>query len=125
MGRLDDALESAQQSVSIARDIGDEQDESSALVEVAHARLTMGKPKEAIAQVSRAAELSRRLGDRRTEAEALSIFGHALYSTGKPVRAWQCHRDAYAIFTDVRDPRAAELLGLIESPPVTTYCSPA
>jgi tetratricopeptide (TPR) repeat protein/transcriptional regulator with XRE-family HTH domain len=117
MGRLNDALESAQQSMSIARDIGNEQDESSALVEVAHVRLTMGKPTEAIAQVSRAAELSRRLGDRRTEAEALSILGHALYSTGKPVRAWQCHRDAYAIFTDVRDPRAAELLGLIESPP--------
>lgn len=113
LGRPQDAMTSARQAVDIIREAGDGREESGALTQLALASLCLAQPQEAITHSARAAGLSRRHGDRRAEAEALTVLGQALHDCGQPAQARQHRHAAYLIFSDLGDPRAAEILGLL------------
>jgi tetratricopeptide (TPR) repeat protein len=114
MSKFEDAMTCAWQAVDIIQQTGDGREESGALTQLALASLGLARPLEAITHSSRAAELSRHHGDRLAEAEALTVLGQAHQDCGHPAQARQHRHDAYLIFSDLGDPRTAEILGLLD-----------
>lgn len=112
-GRSQDAMTSARQAVDIIREVGDNREESGALTQLALASLGLARPEEAITHSTRAADLGRHCGDRIAEAEALTVLGQALQDCGRPAQARQHRHDAYLIFSDLGDPRTAEIRGVL------------
>ena len=111
-GDHDAALATAQQAVDILGPLRD-REETSALTELAFAYIAAGHPRNAIQHAVKAAELSRAYGDRVDEAEALVVLGHARHACAQFARARRHWHDAYLVFSDLGDKRAAETLAMI------------
>ncbi len=111
-GNYDAALVTAQQAVDILGPLRD-REETSALTELAFACIATEHPRNAIQHAAKAAGLSRTYGDRVAEAEALVVLGHAHHACAQFAKARRKWRDAYLVFSDLGDKRAAETLALI------------
>ena len=85
--RYTEAIEFHQQSLEIAREIGDRREETTSLVNLGSAYLSLGQYQRAIEFHQQSSEIAREIGDRRREAASLGNLGAAYQSLGQYQRA--------------------------------------
>ena len=82
---------------------------------LASAWANLGETKKTIGLYEEALEVAREIGDRPNEGEHLANLGNAWSSLGDLEKAQSHLHEARRIFLDLRDPRAAEVAGVIEN----------
>lgn len=86
----EDRISKRLQAVEIAREVGNELNESQALQNLAGDYIALGQPEEAAHCAEQSLEIARKLSDRRMEAYAVRALGSAYRSLGKPDLEFEC-----------------------------------
>lgn len=110
LGKLDTALGHYQDALRLFHQVGsDHFGIGRTLSNVADTLRLLGRTEEAAAQAAEAYAINSRMGNRVDEAVALEVLGHAHAAQGDAARARQHWEQAYVIFLELADPRAAEV----------------
>lgn len=109
MGQFRQAITELRQALRIRRDIGDKYGAAWARHDLAAAHQHLGDFGTAISHLHHALAIRRRLEDRWGEASTLGLLGTTLSAAGRRDQARAALVAAHAIFSDLGDPRAAEI----------------
>jgi tetratricopeptide (TPR) repeat protein len=114
-GHLEPSLAHSRQALALYRELKASYYEAFALGNMAEAALATGAPAEALAYADEALAL---LGieDQVTMPETLVVKGHILTALGEPAAARETWRRALRLLSRTGNPRAIEVMELIESP---------
>jgi tetratricopeptide (TPR) repeat protein len=102
-GRYEQAVRCHQQSLALARKLGDRRGESYALMNLGRVGLLQDRGRSAIGQIQRALVMFREVGDRNGEAEALTRLGGACQRLDRYEEAVGHHRQALVLFREIGD----------------------
>ncbi|MBD1942704.1 tetratricopeptide repeat protein [Coleofasciculus sp. FACHB-712] len=114
LGQYQLAIDYLQQSLVIAREIGDRNGQAKSLGNLGNAYYSLGKYQLAIDYHQQSIAIKREIGDRNGEAKSLSNLGNAYYSLGKYQLAIDYHQQSIAIKREIgdRNGEASSLIGL-------------
>ncbi len=107
LGQYQRAIESYQQSLAIAREIGDQAGEGVALSGLGNAYRSLGQYQRAIESYQQSLAIAREIGDQAGEGTTLGNLGNAYHSLGQCQRAIEFYQHHLAIAREIRD-RAGE-----------------
>ena len=113
MGRFAQAVMCCEDAIAVYRDTGQDQMATNALNTIGEAHRGLGLLTEAEAFHRRALASSREHGSRNFEAASLTQLGHTLRQRGDLATAVESFRQAHAIYGDIGDPAARDVLALI------------
>lgn len=117
-GRLEEALESADRSIEIYRELGRARDMAAALVTVATVLAQQGRLEDADARYREAFEAARHSGDRELEAATLQNRGILANDRGWYPQAVESYQKALTLFQEMNDEegvmQTCNLLGIVE-----------
>jgi tetratricopeptide (TPR) repeat protein len=102
-GKFKEAILLFQQSLQMARTIGDRNNEAYSLVGLGHAYDDLGEYVKAIEFHEQSLAIQRDIGDRQGEAAPLSGLGNAYYALGEYAQAIEFHEQSLAIQRDISD----------------------
>ena len=108
-GQPGPAISHLRQALEIRDDIGDQYGSAWARHDLGAAHRHLGDAGGAISHLRRALAIRRAIGDRWGEARTLVLLGDTLHSTNRPAEAGDSLAAARVIFTELADPRAAEI----------------
>ncbi|MBD3883394.1 CHAT domain-containing protein [Phormidium tenue FACHB-886] len=100
-----------QQSLELAKEIGDRQIESRALLNLGNTYLSAEQPQQAAEAFRQAIALAKEIGDRQGEAIALGNLGNSYRNLGEFEQAIDSHQQSLAIKRELGD-RAGEAISL-------------
>ncbi len=89
--------------------------EGDALLELSTVRLALGQLDEAARDCAAALKVGRSTGHRFLQAQSLAALGRAQRDLGRPEQARQHFIDAGAIYTELGDPKAAEVMADLDA----------
>ncbi len=105
VGRPEEAQESYQEALAIAREVRYPQGEIVALVNLGNTLLRLGRLEDARVQLRQALTLARELGNQEVEAAAALELGRTSFSLGRYGEAIRELERALALVRKVRSPR--------------------
>ena len=108
-GQVQRAITELQEALRIRHDIGDKYGTAWTNHDLASAYRRLGDMDTALSHFYQALAIRRRIEDRWGEARTLSLIGETLSTAGRRYEAHQALATAHAIFTELGDPRAAEI----------------
>jgi len=111
LGQVEQAIGYYQQSLVIARKIGDRQNESIWLSDLGYAYNNLGQFEQAIKLYEKALPIAREIGDRRQEGSQINCLGLTYRALGRLEQAIECHEKSLNIARAISD-RALEGLNL-------------
>ncbi|MBW4653748.1 MAG: CHAT domain-containing protein [Kaiparowitsia implicata GSE-PSE-MK54-09C] len=97
LGQYQEAIALYEQSLAIAREIGDRQGESNALGNLGNAYLSLDQYQQAIDFYEQSLVIAREISDRRGEGSALNSLGIAYVALGQYQQAIDFHEQSLAI----------------------------
>ncbi|MCB9896319.1 MAG: tetratricopeptide repeat protein [Planctomycetes bacterium] len=100
-GRAQRALEAAQESLVIHRQIGNRRSEGITLGNLASLQRAAGDYEEAEKSFALALEINREVGDRNSEGRALANLGNLHVARNRPEQAESCFRQSIAILREL------------------------
>jgi tetratricopeptide (TPR) repeat protein len=103
LGDYPRAIDHHQQSLAIARDIGNRQGERTALGNLGNCYYSLGDYPRAIDHHQQSLAIARDIGNRQGEGNALGNLGNCYYSLGDYPRAIDHHQQHLAIARDIGD----------------------
>ncbi len=114
LGQYQHAIKFHQQSLDIARKIGDRNDEGSCLNNLGNAYYSLGQYQQAIEFYQQSLEIKREIGDHNGEGNSLIGLGNAYNSLGYYQQAIKFHQQSLEIYmeTDDRNGKGNSLIGL-------------
>ncbi|YAF95067.1 MAG: tetratricopeptide repeat protein [Nodularia sp. CChRGM 3473] len=101
LGQYQRAIEFYQQSLAIAREIGDRNGGGCSLNNSGNAYLCLGRYQQAIEFYQQSLEISREIGDHDGEGNSLMNLGNAFLSLGQYQRAINFYKQSLEIFTEI------------------------
>ncbi len=107
--RFDEAIDYCERALDVLSKANDRVNIGATLLQLAPAQLGRGRPAEAIDAAEAALELYRQLGSEFGRARALAELGRARRELGQLDQARALWTEAFAIFTDLGHPQAAEV----------------
>ncbi|MFD8496832.1 ATP-binding protein [Amycolatopsis sp. NPDC059657] len=116
LGQFTEAAEHSAKALSLYAAMPDKEGEANVLKNIGELELRLGKLSEALVSFERSLALDRELGDRYWEAHALDCIGAVHAAGGDETRAKALWRQAFAIFTELRHPDAADVRAKLSSP---------
>ena len=108
LGQADRALETKEQALVIAREIGERRFEAHIINNIGHSLMQANRGEDAVESFRRAVAITRETGDQGVEAIALGNLGSALADGGNVDEAKACLTRAIEVFHEVNRP-ASEL----------------
>ncbi|HEV7646673.1 MAG TPA: tetratricopeptide repeat protein [Actinophytocola sp.] len=105
----DRAVDALEQALALFRDIRDSYGECYTLVKLGETYSELARQADALDCFQRALETRRELGDRWGVGETLHKRGLVLFDSGQPDLARESLREAFSIFDELGDPRAADV----------------
>jgi tetratricopeptide (TPR) repeat protein len=109
----DRAVDALEQALALFRDIDDGYGECYTLVKLGETYSELTRQTDALDCFQRALDTRRELGDRWGVGETLHKRGLVLFESGQPELAEESLREAFAIFDELGDPRAADVRELL------------
>jgi CHAT domain-containing protein/Tfp pilus assembly protein PilF len=103
LGQYQEAIALNEQSLVIAREIGDRRGEGNALNNLGVAYIDLGQYQEAIAIYEQQLVITREIGDRQGEGRALGNLGNAYYFLGQYQEAIALYEQSLVIFREIGD----------------------
>jgi tetratricopeptide (TPR) repeat protein len=117
-GRLEEALQAAERSADIDRDLGRVRELAAALGRIAKILTAQGRYRDADERYDEALQAARRANDKDLEATTLQHQGSLADDRGQYDRATVCYKHALKLFQDMNDQGAimqtCNLLGIVE-----------
>ncbi len=110
----DRAVDALEQALALFGDIEDRYGECYTLVKLGETYSELARQADALDCFQRALDTRRELGDRWGVGETLHKRGLVLFDSGQPDLAAESLREAYAIFDELGDPRAADVRELLK-----------
>jgi tetratricopeptide (TPR) repeat protein len=101
LGDYQKAIDHHQQSLDIAREIGDRQDEGNALGNIGNCYSSLGDYQKAIEHYQRSLDIAREIGDRRGEGISLGNIGACYSSLGDYQKAINHHQQYLDIAREI------------------------
>jgi tetratricopeptide (TPR) repeat protein len=105
LGELHKATNRYEQSLALAREIGDSSIEENALGNMGNACVILGKTADAIEYYEQALAIARKIGDRQNEGVWLSNLGSIYTNQVKTLEAIEYFKHALSIAIDIKDRR--------------------
>ncbi|MCW6034973.1 tetratricopeptide repeat protein [Spirulina subsalsa FACHB-351] len=105
LGRYQEAIAFLQQSLDIAREIGNRGGEANSLGNLGNAYNSLGRYQEAIAFLQQSLEIKREIGDRQGEANSLGNLGNAYNALGRYEEAIAFLQQSLEIKREIEDRR--------------------
>jgi tetratricopeptide (TPR) repeat protein len=103
LGRYPEAIAVLEQSLDIARDIGNRQGEANSLIGLGNAYHALGSYPEAIAFYKQSLDIQRDIGDKQGEADSLNNLGNAYNALGRYQEAIAVYEQSLDIKRDIGD----------------------
>ncbi|MEL7039273.1 MAG: tetratricopeptide repeat protein, partial [Cyanobacteria bacterium J06592_8] len=103
LGQYQEAIEYYQQSLTIAREIGDRNGEAASLGNLGIAYRRLGQYEKAIEYYQQSLAIFQEIGDRKGVASSLNNLGNAYFSLGQYQKAIEYHQQSLAIDREIGD----------------------